>query len=141
MNRAKLQEKSRIHPSEEQKTEKNDTHYGFSKCMPNVKEFLDKYPQNTDYNKGFLLHLVTDFLFYKAYLKIWSKDIYNDYDVINKKIIEKYNLEIPVAVKDIVKFKEGKTKILSLEDAIKFIQKFKNINLEEFLKSYNNSEN
>ena len=69
--------------------------------------------------KDIFLHLVTDYLFYNKLLEVTSKDIYNDYDILNSILIEKYNVKILEKIKDKVFFKDGDTKILSKELAEK----------------------
>ena len=112
--------------------DKSKTHYGKSPAYTNLKKFLDNNKIDTDFNKGFFLHLVTDYLFYNYYLERLEKpQIYNDYDYTNKTIIEKYNLTIPKNVKDKVFFKEGIPKILTLELAYKVIEKISSMDLEK----------
>ena len=55
-------------------------------------------------------------------LEVTSKDIYNDYDILNSILIEKYNVKILEKIKDKVFFKDGDTKILSKELAEKTIE-------------------
>ena len=112
--------------------DKSKTHYGKSSAYTNLKKFLDNNKIDTDFNKGFFLHLVTDYLFYNYYLESLEKpQIYNDYDYTNKSIIEKYNLTIPENVKDKVFFKEGIPKILTLELAYKVIEEISSMDLEK----------
>lgn len=115
-------------------TNKATTHYGKSSGFTNINKFLDKNQINNSFNKGYFLHLVTDYLFYNYYLDKFSKDIYNDYDIINKRLMEKYDINLPFEVKDKVFFKEGKTKILSYELACKVIDEISNYNLEAIAK-------
>ena len=55
-------------------------------------------------------------------LEVTSKDIYNDYDILNSILIEEYNVKILEKIKDKVFFKDGDTKILSKELAEKTIE-------------------
>ena len=104
-------------------TDKSITHYGPKSSKVNLKLFLESNEINDDFNKGYFLHLVTDYLFYNRFLDYFSKDIYNDYDILNKTLEEKYNVKIPEEVKGKVFYKTGETKILNLESVIKFIEK------------------
>ena len=62
---------------------------------------------------------------------MFSKDIYNDYDVLNKKLQEKFNVKIPESIKNQVFYKDGKTRILDLDSTIKFIEETSNLSLNE----------
>ena len=61
----------------------------------------------------------------------FTKDIYNDYDILNKYLKEKYDVDIPKKVEKNVFYKEGKLKILNLDDTIEFINMVSNYDLHE----------
>lgn len=111
-------------------TDKSTTHYGPKSSKVNLKLFLESNEINDDFNKGYFLHLVTDYLFFNRFLDYFSKDIYNDYDILNKTLEEKYNVKIPEEVKGKVFYKTGETKILNLESVIEFIEKTSEYKLE-----------
>lgn len=120
--------------------DKSKTHYGKSPAYANLNNFLQNNSIDTDFNKGYFLHLVTDYLFYNKYLtKISKPQIYDDYDFTNKYLIEKYNIIIPKSVKDKVFFKEGKPQLLSLEMVNKLIEEVSNLNLEDIQKEVKNN--
>ena len=111
--------------------DKSQTHYGEESGKVNLKKFFDERDIKDSFNKGYFLHLVTDYIFYNKLLDCYSKDIiYNDYDILNKTIITKYNVKIPEKVKKFAGYAEGKTKILHLEDVIEFIDKVSSFILE-----------
>ena len=113
-------------------SDKSKTHYGKSPAYTNLKNFLENNKIDTDYNRGFFLHLITDYLFYNKYLDKFEKpQIYDDYDYTNKKLIEKYNVTIIDNVKDKIYFKEGTPRILTLELACKVIDEISKLNLDE----------
>ena len=97
-------------------SDKSITHYGEKSSKANLKNFLEKNKINDDYYKGYFLHLVTDYLFYNKFLEYFSKDIYNDYDILNKSLQQVFNVTIPKSVQNKVFYKDGLTKILNLED-------------------------
>ena len=101
---------------------------------------MDENTLDSDLNKGYLLHLVTDYLFYNKYLEFFSKDIYNDYDVTNKELIDKYNVTILDTIKDKVFFKDGDTKVMSIDLAKKVIDEVSELNLEEIINEINNDD-
>ncbi|MCI8655226.1 MAG: hypothetical protein HFJ48_05100 [Clostridia bacterium] len=118
--------------------DKTKTHYGNGSSETNLKEYLTKNQIVTSFDKGFFLHLITDYLFYNKYLKVFSKDIYNDYDILNKYLIEKYRVELPKEAKNEVFFKEGQLTLLDKESLVTFIDNVAKINLleaEEEIKS------
>ena len=102
----------------------------------NLKEFLKHNSISTAYMKGYFLHLVTDYLFYNKYFPntINETKQYNDYDILNKELIEKYNIEIPEDIKDIVQFKEGELQVLEREKLDQMIQEISKKPLSEYKK-------
>ena len=48
--------------------DKKVSHYGIKTSKPNLKRYLDENTLDSDLNKGYLLHLVTDYLFYNKYM-------------------------------------------------------------------------
>ena len=110
-------------------SEKSLKHYGSKSSKVILKDFLKENKLEDSYKKGYFLHLVTDYLFYNKYLDIFTKDIYNDYDILNKFLIEKYDVKIPSKVEDKIFDKEGKTKILTKELAEKVIDEISDLDL------------
>lgn len=112
--------------------DKTKTHYGKSPAYTNLKKFLLNNNIGTNLNKGIFLHLITDYLFYNYYLEFFSKQyIYDDYDISNKSIIDKYNVKILDDIKDNIFFKEGQLKILTFPLIYRIIDEISNINLEQ----------
>lgn len=110
-------------------SDKSLTHYGIKSSKVILKDFLKDNEINNSYIKGYFLHLVTDYLFYNKYLNIFTKDIYNDYDILNKGLIEKYNVKIPKEITNSIFYKEGETKILTKDLAEKVIDDISNLDL------------
>lgn len=98
-----------------------DSHYGNS-SNPDFKKFLENHKVKSDYNNGYFLHLVTDYMFYKKYLDRWSPKIYDDYNVLNRLLVEKYNIQLPEKIQNYVKFEDKPLTILNLDDIISFIE-------------------
>lgn len=105
--------------------EKPNSHYGEATSKPGLDDFILENKLDSSYNRGYLLHLYTDKIFYQQFLDMrgFKKDIYNDYDILNKSIVEKYKIDIPSQIKDIVSFKEGVTKLLVENEVFEFIEK------------------
>ena len=122
--------------------EKSITHYGKSPAYTSLKGFLDNNKIDNSLNRGYFLHLVTDYLFYNHYLDYYvKKDMYHDYDVLNKYLIEKYKIDLPDIVKDKVFFIEDETKILTRELAVKIIDEISSLDLEKIANEVINNEN
>lgn len=110
-------------------SDKSLTHYGEKSSKVILKDFLKENKLEDSYKRGYFLHLVTDYLFYNKYLDIFTKDIYNDYDILNKFLIEKYNVKIPQNIQDKIFYKEGDTKLLTKELSEKVIDEISDLNL------------
>lgn len=110
--------------------DKSETHYGKLSALSNLYEFLNDKKLDNSFNRGYFLHLLTDYLFYNHYISYTSKDIYNDYDILNKRLIEKYKVKIPDKIKDKIFFKEGVLKILSLEVVEKVIEDVSKLDID-----------
>ncbi len=123
-------------------TDKSLTHYGPKSSQPNLKDFFCDRDINSDFNKGYFVHLVTDYLFYNKFLKVFSKKyIYTDYDILNKELENKFQVKVPEKVKDKVFYKTGETKILNLEDTIEFIKSTAKHNLNDIKTAVLNGDN
>lgn len=96
--------------------DKSRTHYGKNSSHVNLVDFLSENNLDTSFKRGYFLHLFTDYLFYNKYIDTFSKDIYNDYDLLNKELMKKYNVMLPSEIKNKVFFKsQGNLKILTVE--------------------------
>lgn len=112
-------------------SDKSLTHYGKKSSKVILKDFLSENDINTSFKRGYFLHLVTDYLFYNKYLEKFSKEIYNDYDILNRPLIEKYNVKLPREVEKMCFYKTGETSILSLQLAQKLIDEISSLDLEK----------
>lgn len=120
--------------------DKSLTHYGAKSSKVNLKSFFGDRDINDSFNKGYFSHLVTDYLFYNRFLSYFSKDIYNDYDILNKALIEKFGVKVPDSVKNSVFYLDGETKILELEDTINFIINTAKYNLSDVKEAVMNND-
>ena len=112
--------------------DKSVSHFGPNSSSPDLNRYIQEVGLNSSYNRGYFLHLLTDDLFYNRYLEMFSEEIYDDYDRINRRLIEKYQLTIPENIKAKVDFKDEKTKILDFEGICKFIDTVGNIDIESY---------
>ena len=111
---------------------KSETHYGEKPSKTNLKKFLMSNEVKTDYEKGFFLHLVTDYLFYNKYLGNYIKEeLHHEYDLLNDYLIEKYTVEIPESIKNQIHSEQGQHKLLTKKLVETFIEDVSNLNLEQ----------
>ncbi len=120
---------------------KSLSHYGKSPIYTNLKKFLENNNIDSSYNRGIFMHLVSDYLFYNKYItKLPEGGLYSDYDIINKDLKEKYNINIPEEVKPFAKFIKGNTKVLHLELAMKVIEEICILDLDKVKEEVLNNE-
>ena len=114
---------------------KSKTHYSkVGGSGVNLKQFLKENKINTSYMEGYFLHLIVDYLFYNKYFTNFDTRLYNDYDIINKKLIEKYKITIPDEIKADVKFQEGTIEILDIDKLEKMISEISKKKISEYKK-------
>lgn len=114
--------------------DKSESHYGTYSSNPDLNRYLREKNFLSEFDEGYFLHLVTDYLFYNKYLKKWDENIYNDYDKLNDKIIKRYNIILPRHLLEIVHTKDGKLEILNEEEIYRFIDVVGKINIRQILK-------
>ena len=112
---------------------KSETHYGENPRKTDLEKFLKNNNVDTSYEKGFFLHLLSDYLFYNIYLsKKYEREIlHNEYDCVNRFLIEKYNITVPNNVKDKIYFKTEEPKILTKEFVCKLIDEISEYDINE----------
>ena len=114
--------------------DKSLTHYGKGSSKTNLYAFLEDNKIDTSFNRGYFLHLLTDYIFYNRYITIFTNDMYNDYDILNKELLEKYKVVLPEKVKSQVFFKDepySNLKILSIDMVNKFINEVSSMSLDD----------
>ena len=112
--------------------DKSQTHYGKSPSYTNLKKFLDNNKLDTQIKRGEFLHLVSDYLFYNYYIVCTNREqLHNDYDCINKDIIEKYNVKLIDEVKEKVFYSDNIPVILSKIMAFKVIDEISNLDIDD----------
>lgn len=122
-------------------TDKSKSHYGPYSSQPDLSRYIKCNKYFGEFQEGYFLHLVTDYLFYNRFLTKWASDIYEDYDKLNEPIVKKYKITIPKEIQGVVCFKSGKTKVLDENELYRFIDSVGKINIREiFLKKGINFE-
>lgn len=97
---------------------------------------------NSEYGKGYFMHLLSDELFYhnmfkKEYNYIMENDLdfYNDYDCLNDKLLKKYkNVKLPKKLNKYAKVINEKPKYLKYNKIKKFIKNISKISIEKQIK-------
>ena len=108
----------------------------------NFNLFFSYNDINTSFAKAYFLHLLCDYYFFGDYIKDERlKDLslrdaikvgYNDYNLITPILINKYGLEVPDQVKDMMLQEgQGELQILDLETVYQFIDEMSSLNLED----------
>lgn len=87
--------------------DKSISHYGVT-SESNLPKFIAANYVVTSFNRGWFLHLLTDYLFYNKYVDTMSSKMYDDYNILNDVIIKKYNLWIPTEARLNIPSTEGK---------------------------------
>ncbi|MBR3332044.1 hypothetical protein IKG28_00190 [Candidatus Saccharibacteria bacterium] len=109
-----------------------------------LKDCLNDFDISTDFGKGYFLHLVTDYEFYRSlaedeekyrnmsYREI--KDIlYHDYFATSKYYKEKYNLVFPEIVKEYDTLGDETPLIIDIKKTDSIIEWLGSLNLSEYL--------
>ena len=119
--------------------DKSKTHYGVASSETDLSYYLSENVVDNSFKRGYFLHLLVDRLFYNYYFDIKkikremnikiSDYIYDDYDKLNKVLIEKYQVVLPLELQKYVKIKDGKTKILDLNIVEKMIEEISDLDL------------
>lgn len=123
--------------------DKHQSHYGNwedYKEKTNIDKFL-KNPivdMKQDYWKGYFTHLLTDHYFYTQYFKRENEEIaknkdkfYDDYNYLNKILIEKYKIETISIIKKYMDIFEGTPKYLKYDKIISFIEEISNMDITD----------
>lgn len=112
---------------------KSESHFGPNSSNPDLNRFIKTIGISNSYDEGYFLHLLTDYLFYHRFLEVWNTKIYEDYDILNSKLIQKYGIEIPKEIQNVVQFKSGKLSVLDEEDLDTFINSVGKINIRQLI--------
>lgn len=90
----------------------------------------------SNYDKGYFLHLITDYLFYNYYFVV-PKNVYfyDDYDRTNEFLIEKYNVVLSNELKKNMHKVNGEPEYLKYDKLEKMIDEISSLNLDDAVKS------
>ena len=131
--------------------DKSKTHYG-KWGRYEVVTYLDEFLNDSnvdiskDYWKGYFLHLLTDHYFYnrEKYFKREYEEMkknndkfYNDFDCLNRGLIEKYEIQPLENIKKYMGIHDGEPKYLKQDKIIDFIEEISNMNLQDKIEIIN----
>ncbi len=112
------------------------SHYGEDTTAPGLDRYIACNDMESDFCRGYFFHLLTDHLFYNEYLNnfVWKPEVYDDYDRLNKLLMEEYGIDLPDSVRSAVRFKDGSLEVFNYESIKGFIETVGNIDLEQYIK-------
>lgn len=113
--------------------DKAKSHNGPYSSNPGLYTYIQNNKILTNYQEGYFLHLVTDYLFYNKFLKKWDFSIYEDYDKLNTRIVHKYGIIVPNEIQEIIKFKKGEPTLLKEKEIYHFIHSVGNIDIRKII--------
>jgi hypothetical protein len=116
----------------------------------NIYETLSNFDLNTDYGRGYFLHLITDYEYYNLvkrqrdyscmpYREL-KDSLHHDYNVTTSHFKEKYDIVLPDYLKRFDSELEGDPVALSLEQYDDFVKRMGEINLEEYYRALLNEK-
>lgn len=114
-------------------SDKAKSHYGLYSSQPDLNEYIRQHRKFDEYTEGYFIHLLTDHLFYNRFLTRWDSSIYDDYDRLNRVLIEKYGISIPKEIQSFIQFKSGKPEILGTDKLYEFIDSIGKLDLRTTL--------
>ena len=107
-------------------------HYGENSHRPGLNRYYQEEGLNSSYNRGYFLHLLTDYLFYNRFLTEYSHDIYDDYERMNQRIINKYGLKVPEKLEGYIKIVDKELKVVDEDSVYRFIDSVGQLDLEKY---------
>lgn len=117
--------------------DKSQTHYGPNSANSDLTKFLKEHKILSDFEKGYFIHLISDYLFYRNFKDLPDSRIYDDYDILNNLIIEEYDIQIPEQIKNIVGTKVGKLTYLSMDLVKNYIENVSSRTIDEYIEEIN----
>lgn len=130
-------------------TDKITSHYEMcNKCNTNINFALffrdSRVDMSSDFWKGYFLHLVTDHLFYNYYFKQEynnaidkNESLYEDYFILNSKLIDGYKIDPIDRIKKFMITKKGECKYLNYNKIKIFIDEIYNTRINDYISQLN----
>lgn len=113
--------------------DKRKTHFkikGKEYLIPDLEYYLNNYDIKNSQNCGYFFHLYLDYYFLEDYLFNNKRGIdvfngstlYNDYDIINKSLVDHYNINIPYVEEVLMKYSNNKVSKKKLDNNIRCLK-------------------
>ena len=109
------------------------SHYGPDSSHPGLEKFLNQKGIEDEFDEGYFLHLVTDYLFYNKFLEKFDNRIYDDYDKLNASLIKRYNIVLSPEIVDVVNKREGEPVVLNEEELCSFMDFVGNLDIRSLV--------
>ncbi len=129
--------------------EKKESHFTSLINGKQVVE-IDKFKNSqkvdiyNDFWKGYFLHILSDYFFYQKYFKKENEraikengSLYEDYNCINRYLIDFYNIELIEGTNKFTNFMNSEPKYLKLDKIKEFIDDMSNIKVDDILENKN----
>ena len=117
-----------------------------------IKKYVEEHSIKTSYDRGYFLHLLTDYFFYNNYFNYKDFEhmnvdeydllLYNEYDILNKHLLNKYEVKVPERLnKRYFEIHEGNLQISTYESIDDFIEFMSNLDIDDLYSKIERSEN
>ena len=109
------------------------SHYGPDSSHPGLEKCLSQKGIEDEFDEGYFLHLVTDYLFYNKFLEKFDNRIYDDYDKLNASLIKRYNIVLSPEIVDVVNKRKGEPVVLNKEELCSFMDFVGNLDIRSLV--------
>ncbi len=113
----------------------------------NLGKFISQRTIDTDYDKGYFLHLLGDFYFFNELLYRPEYErhynphaIYDDYAILQNDVMSKYGVQYTPETKQWNITKEGQPTMITFDQVCSFIEFCGNLDLKEMAKKIQSEE-
>ena len=119
-----------IHP-------KTESHFGEDTACPDLNLYIDTHDLQNSYERGYFFHLLTDFLFYGGFMRdfVWTPAVYDDYDRLNRMLMDDCRVAVPDEVLDCMGFRDGGLEVFGYDRIRGFIDSVGKIDLDGLLQT------
>lgn len=116
----------------DQLPDKRKSHYGRKRQITSLIKFIKDNNLETDFTKGYFLHLYADYLLYSKYYP--DVNLYDDYEKVNQYVTEKYHVNLPNHLARYGNYKNGKPEYLTYDFLDNFINEVTYKKIEDTIK-------
>ena len=113
--------------------DKRKTHFkirGKEYLIPNLEYYKNNFDIKNPQNCGYFFHLYLDYYFLEEYLYennkgtdvFYGSTLYNDYDIINKSLVDHFKIDIPYVENTLIKYSNNKVSRRKLDNNIRCLK-------------------